>query len=295
MRNIYFILLILLTLLIKSLNNQIIDEDIDDFKEIIANNDTDVLLNQNEDENENDEQMFESATTVSTINKIKLNDYYKIMCPNTNVKLKFESMIFNSSIYNIETFALNLTDEDTNLIDQIKIVEINSNLYLNLKTNKLFNMLFGENVNKHILTDVYSIETAKYSDSGRYYCVYSLNDDDDDVEINHDLKEYFISSHLYLVYDGLINFIFKCSFLLKINFYFIKEEIILKNFNETIELDPLKEDDIEQNLDNIQWFYDDSSQNFDLYFSLNVSVKLCLSIRPFCKKNINLTLFLNRK
>jgi hypothetical protein len=201
MRNLNLIIAITLISLIKSFSNQIIDDEIDNIKEIITNNNNnkDGYVSSVEGDDENDEQMFESATTVSTINKIRLNDFYKIMCPNSIEKLKFEQIIFNSSIYNIEILALNMTEEDANLIDQIKIVEINSNLYLNLKSNKLFNMLFNENVNKHVLTDVYSIEAAKYSDSGRYYCVYSLNND----EINHDLKEYFILSHLYLVYDGL--------------------------------------------------------------------------------------------
>jgi hypothetical protein len=161
---------------------------------IYADNDSNDLMMKKRNQPNNNENVIH-------ISNMKLNEKYIIACP-LNENLKFEYIVFNSSIYDVV--------ESKNSIHQIKdyyyndvtkkLIQLDSNLYLNLKSKKELNKLLYQTI--HVSnSDFFIIDKVNALNSGRYYCIYSS-------QLKN--EEYFVYGHLYLAYNGkFFSFIFK--------------------------------------------------------------------------------------
>ena len=110
--------------------------------------------------------------------------------------VKFEYTAFNSSIYDLAAVDELIHQADDyyyyDEINQKTIVKIDSNFYLNLKSKYELDKLLNRTIQVST-DDFFIIDKVNVLNSGRYYCVYSS-------KLNN--QEYFLYSHLYLVYNG---------------------------------------------------------------------------------------------
>ena len=135
----------------------------------------------------NDENNSENSN-----NWIRLNEELKVECPiitdlTHEFNFEFDSIRFNGSIVNIEAIY-NLTP-----------FQIEDELFSVIKSDEIFYSLFDD-IEEKWNENAKVIENSKYSDSGRYYCVYH----------SPNRNEFLIKSFLFLVYDGnffLVSFI----------------------------------------------------------------------------------------
>jgi hypothetical protein len=142
----------------------------------------------------------------NNISNMRLNEKYFIACP-LNENLKFEYIVFNSSMFDLidsSNFIDQINDYYYNneMKNQNKLVRVDSNIYLNIKSKNELDKLLNQTI--HVSNDdLFIIEKVNVLNSGRYYCIYSSKFSDD---------EYLLFSHLYLAYDGKI-YIFLFIFL----------------------------------------------------------------------------------
>ena len=151
----------------------------------------------NDENNNSDSDDDEDILPKNSINRIRLNKELKVECPiitdlTHEFNFKFDSIRFNGSIVNIETIY-NLTP-----------FKIEDELFSVIKSDAIFDSLFDD-IEETWNENAKVIENSKYSDSGRYYCVYH----------SPNRNEYLIKSFLFIVYDGKFFFwslIFKSDY-----------------------------------------------------------------------------------
>lgn len=143
---------------------------------------------------ENESQDLENSNSNSNlnylkINKIRLNTNFRFKCDlNISNELQFEQVLFNKSLFNIE--------ESLPIDTSSKSPYTNENSYFKVKPQILL-----QKIDKSWNTNEINVKNSKYSDSGRYYCVYS----EKSTKNNDKKDEYFATSFLYLIYDGKIS------------------------------------------------------------------------------------------
>ena len=211
---------------------------------------------------------------------VLLNTQMNIECPlnlkSTENKIlnkfKFGEILFYKSIHDFNIVNYNEQLEKKNVIKY----EHNDTLYFKLKSKKVFKVLFNnliavkENVRRW-QTNKLIINNTRFSDSGRYYCVYSYK------------GQYLITGNLYVVYEGkkfnfepilsrLLLLVLSGS-LFKLIPFFFQDEILRKSFNEFVRLEPAVDKYLNENRDldtkNIQWKFNNLSTE---YFKLNVGL-----------------------
>lgn len=108
-----------------------------------------------------------------SINKIRLGSKFKVGCyPNVTNEFTFDRLIFNRS--------LSLPTES-------------NDRFFKINTYNEFNRIFYL-IDKQWNQNPIWIDSAKFSHSGHYYCVYSAK------KANH--IEYLVENYLFLVHDG---------------------------------------------------------------------------------------------
>jgi hypothetical protein len=124
------------------------------------------------------------------INEIRLSETFRIKCSLDNQhslgnsEYTFQSIVFNRSLLNIDATRFNLKTTQ-------HFIEVDTTQQL----DELFDR-FTTNWTDHEII----VELAQFSDTGRYYCIYSktvfssLSGNDE--------KSYLITSTPFLIYDG---------------------------------------------------------------------------------------------
>ncbi|CAF0847644.1 unnamed protein product [Brachionus calyciflorus] len=172
--------------------------------------------------------------------EIRLNSNFKIECQKEVLDdYKFDRLIFNRS--------------ESNLDEYIKPIEKIEN-YISIKSYVKFNEIFYL-IDKQWDVNQVFLNSLKYSDSGRYYCVYSTKKSGKFV--------YLVESYQLVVYD---------------------EVTIIKNFKETVELDACVDSKNEsKSLGYIQWYYNiDVDSEINNYMKFNSQTSgLIISVDNF--------------
>jgi hypothetical protein len=125
------------------------------------------------------------------VNEIRLSETFTVSCPTESLpnEYTFQEIVFNRSLENV----------DLSSVSSRHILDKN---YIEIESTRLFRSLFGSQPHHHRMANWTDheiiVEFSQFSDTGRYYCVYSKrhhHSGDND-------KSYLITSAPYIVYDG---------------------------------------------------------------------------------------------
>jgi hypothetical protein len=136
------------------------------------------------------ENTQENSLDDEYIKKIRLNRKLQVNCAkiinSENKDFVFKEILFNQSLVEFSQTILDVFEPN---IDY-KIRENNIMLIKNkIIFGKFLSNLDGKK--KPSYNNNFEINSAKYSDSGHYYCIYTSND-----------QELLLKSFLYVIYDG---------------------------------------------------------------------------------------------
>lgn len=135
------------------------------------------------------------SSSEQNFKELRLKEPFQIKCPISLLGYSFEQIVFNRSLFNLAE-----TIETESLLEVGNVFKIDS--------AARFDQLF-KNVNYNSNNREVYIEYATFTDTGRYYCVYSMVD-------TTGQKKYLVSSSSLIVYDGEFYIIKSFNYLKKL-------------------------------------------------------------------------------